>query len=205
MAVIFRTYKEVMTESFLRQRRNLFIINGVLLFSFMAKVNIDKLTIAGLSFNGFEKPEVIFLFIWTMYFYFLYRYFVYFLEYEKDTALEKWNSLMASIVDEKIRSIVDSHSSNVNARSISGYYQIKRNNMIVTFQSDRPEDESNPYSINNHELKLKKRDLILPQLSSLLRYSFLTSMVTSYVLPFIVSVYVLSVAGFSIWEGALFP
>lgn len=192
-----------MTESFLRQRRNLFVINGILLFSFMAKVNIGKLTIAGLSFDGFENPEVVFLFIWIMFFYFLYRYLIYFLEYEKDTALEKWNGMTSSIVNEKIRKIVNRHSNNVNEHSISGYYQIKRNNMIVTFQSERPEDKNNSYSIYNHELKIKRLDLVLPQLSSLIRYSLLTSMITSYALPFIMSVCVLIFAGFSKWEGAL--
>lgn len=192
-----------MTESFLRQRRNLFIVNGILLFSYMAKVNIEKLTIAGLSFDGFEKPDVIFTFIWLMYFYFFYRFAVYFIEDESSKFANKWAQFMSKEVDSKIVSIIKNSNDNVSLLSIAGYYQTKKNSMIVTFQNEKPEDENNPYSISNHQTPILKRQIFFSQCLAIFKFCTLTSAITNYFLPVVLSLCVVRVVGFSNWSGSL--
>ena len=71
-----------MTVSFLRQRRNLYISTGILFFLFLTKVNVSKLTVAGISFESFDNPAFSISFFG---FYFLYRFTVYFIEDEKES------------------------------------------------------------------------------------------------------------------------
>ena len=55
------------TVSFLRQRRNLYISTGILFFLFLTKVNVSKLTVAGISFESFDNPGVFYLFLWVLF------------------------------------------------------------------------------------------------------------------------------------------
>lgn len=68
------------TESFIRQRRNLLLTSIVLFLINFAGIEIpDKLIIATNEYK-IGDPIIIYMFIWTMLFYFLWRYFQYYNE-----------------------------------------------------------------------------------------------------------------------------
>lgn len=68
------------TESFIRQRRNLLLTSIVLFLINFAGIEIpDKLIIATNEYK-IEDPIIIYMFMWTMLFYFLWRYFQYYNE-----------------------------------------------------------------------------------------------------------------------------
>ena len=67
-----------MTESLLRQRRNLIITCVLLWMLKYGGVSFTKLSFAGFDIE-FARPHVLTLSIWIAYAYFLYRYYLYFL------------------------------------------------------------------------------------------------------------------------------
>ncbi|REL31208.1 hypothetical protein [Thalassotalea euphylliae] len=193
-----------MTDSFLRQRRNLFIVNGILLFSYYAKVNIAKLTLAGISFSGFGKPEAIYYFLWIVFVYFLYRFTLFFIEDELSNFSLKWTSLMSSKVDSELKTLAEQHSGqSLNENTISGYYMLKKNDWVLRYQKEL--DERNPLGhrmSTDEELAVSRLQVLLPQLKVVFRFCFLTSALTNYLLPLALSLYVFIAAGLSSWEGA---
>lgn len=65
-----------MSPEFLRQRRNLIGINAIIILFKVAEISIKELTILGTTFD-INKPEVIPYFVWTLWVYFLIRYYQY--------------------------------------------------------------------------------------------------------------------------------
>ena len=66
------------TEAFIRQRRNLLLTSIVLFLINFAGIEIpNKLTIATNQYD-ISDPIIIYMFIWTILFYFLWRYMQFF-------------------------------------------------------------------------------------------------------------------------------
>ena len=75
--IIKRVYMEI-TEAFIRQRRNLLLTSIVLFLINFAGIEIpNKLTIATNQYD-ISDPIIIYMFIWTILFYFLWRYMQFF-------------------------------------------------------------------------------------------------------------------------------
>ncbi len=193
-----------MTESFLRQRRNLFIVNGILLFAFYAKVNISKLTFAGISFSGFGNPEAIYYFLWIIFSYFFYRFSLFFIEDEMSNFNLTWTHLISSSADKKLKQMAYNHSGEgFNENSMLGYYHVKRNNWTLHYQVEDGQTNIGEVNIINMELAVSPLSLFLPQLRAVTKFCFLTSTITNYLLPAVLSFYVILVVGLSAWEGAI--
>ncbi len=73
-----------MNESFLRQRRNLFVVSAILLALCLGGVDLQELSFAGMKFSAFKKPEFFLVGVWVSFGYFGYRFFVYSLEYSHE-------------------------------------------------------------------------------------------------------------------------
>nr|BAM75716.1 hypothetical protein [uncultured microorganism] len=192
-----------MTDSFLRQRRNLFIVNGIILFAFYAKVKISKLTLAGVSFNGFGNPQAIYYFLWIVLAYFFYRFTLFFIEDEMANFTEVWVTTMNSRVNKKLAELATKNSVNFNENSMIGYYKVKKNNWILHYQVESEVNDYGDYSVDNIELKISRFSLLSAQLSAILKFSIITSTLTNYLLPVVLSFYVGFIVGLSSWEGAL--
>jgi hypothetical protein len=68
------------TESFIRQRRNLLLTSIVLFLINFAGIEIPNKLIIATNEYKIADPIIIYMFIWTMLFYFLWRYFQYYNE-----------------------------------------------------------------------------------------------------------------------------
>jgi len=64
------------SEGLSRQRRNLLVVSSLIAFFNFAGVKISKLSILGLEFSSFERPEALFVAIWLLFLHFLFRYWV---------------------------------------------------------------------------------------------------------------------------------
>ncbi|WP_022944409.1 hypothetical protein [Pseudoalteromonas ruthenica] len=193
-----------MTESFLRQRRNLFIINGILLFAFYVKVDISKFTFAGVTFSGFGNPEAIYYFLWVILAYFFYRFSLFFIEDEMSNFTSRWVSLMDTSVNSKLREMAYNHSGgSFNENSMLGYYQLKKSNWTLRYQAEDKNGANGQYSVINMELAISPFKVLWPQFRAILKFCFLTSALTNYLLPALLTFYVVVVIGLSSWEGAI--
>ena len=197
-----------MTESFIRQRKNVFIVNGILLFSFLAKVEISKLTFAGISFSGFGNPQAVYCFLWIMWGYFGYRFVIYFIEDEKESFSDCWERELERKVSPALmgiakKSAIDTdNEEELNEESVAGYYQTKRNNWILHFQKNIGSKYST-HDIENVKLPISRRKIIAPTCFAVARFCFLTPVLTNYILPLVLCFFVFLVVGFAAWEGAL--
>ena len=194
-----------MTDDFLRQRRNLFILNGILLFSFYAKVEISKLTLVGISFNSFGNANVIYNFLWIVWGYFIYRFSVYFLENEVDSFLKFWNRELELKASSKLYKIAVSNTSQLNKACGFSYESMKKSNWNLHYQAYPDEGESEDYArqVENIVLPIKRYQIIVSEITGIIRFTLLTPAITNYILPVLLSGYVLVIAGLSGWEGSI--
>ncbi|MCG7985119.1 MAG: hypothetical protein JAY90_20515 [Candidatus Thiodiazotropha lotti] len=191
-----------MTESFLRQRRNLFIVNGILFFCYIAQVDISKLTIAGMNFEGFGKPESVFIFLWIGLAYFFYRYLIYFIEDEWQNFKTYLSRELERSVNERLLQIVSNKHHDLNENCLHSYSLMKENDWKLHYQVYLGEGEDR--KLDNIILSINRSDIWKEEITGLIRFALFTPAVTNYLLPVLISAYVLIVCGFTNWNGAIF-
>lgn len=68
-----------MSSALLRQRRNLIVVSLIVLFMVIADAKLDKVSFLGVQMT-FENPKAIIWFLQLFLIYFLYRYYLYFIQ-----------------------------------------------------------------------------------------------------------------------------
>lgn len=123
--------KREMSNSFLRQRRNLLGISILIPIYLLSDVKLEKINIIGNSFTV-ENPSIFTYLIITIFFYFLLRYWQYFNE-EKEIQTEKYNfsrkldSIKKTFVINKTAQQINNHDESlisIGAYS-HGYFELK--------------------------------------------------------------------------------
>lgn len=194
-----------MNEGFIRQRRNLYTISGVLLFCFMAQVQISQLSIVGISFSGFKKPEITYMFLWGMWGYFFYRFIVYFIEHELKTFVGIWCREVKRYSNVYLRELA-SASASASGKFLenqSDYYSMKQNGWVLNFQEEYLDEQYGDAFVKNKSVQVLRRGIFKYQVIGVLRLIFLTTVVTDYLFPLITGLLVFTYAGFGVWEGSL--
>ncbi|GIB82601.1 hypothetical protein VCSRO19_3622 [Vibrio cholerae] len=192
-----------MNDGFIRQRRNLYTISGVLLFCFMAQVQISQLSIVGISFSGFKKPEITYMFLWGMWGYFFYRFMVYFIEHELKTFLGIWRREVERYSNVYLRELASSNASGSFLKNQSDYYSMKRNNWVLNYQEEHLDEQYGTPFVKNKTVQVLRRSIFKYQVVGVLRLILLTTVVTDYFFPLITGLLVFTYAGFGMWEGSL--
>ncbi|BCI77619.1 hypothetical protein ABUU69_003516 [Vibrio cholerae] len=192
-----------MNDGFIRQRRNLYTISGVLLFCFMAQVQISQLSIVGISFSGFKKPEITYMFLWGMWGYFFYRFMVYFIEHELKTFLGIWRREVERYPNVYLRELASSNASGRFLKNQSDYYSMKRNNWVLNYQEEHLDEQYGTPFVKNKTVQVLRRSIFKYQVVGVLRLILLTTVVTDYFFPLITGLLVFTYAGFGMWEGSL--
>ncbi|EKD7165426.1 hypothetical protein RFA42_004263 [Vibrio vulnificus] len=192
-----------MNDGFIRQRRNLYTISGVLLFCFMAQVQISQLSIVGISFSGFKKPEITYMFLWGMWGYFFYRFMVYFIEHELKTFVGIWCREVERYSNVYLRELASTNASGRFLENQSDYYSMKQNNWVLNFQEEHLDDQYGEPFVKNKTVQVFRRSIFKYQVIGVLRLTLLTTVVTDYLFPLITGLLVFAYAGFGAWEGSL--
>ncbi|MCK4837309.1 MAG: hypothetical protein KAS94_00825 [Desulfobulbaceae bacterium] len=96
-----------MTEDLRRQRRNLLVVSITIIFLRFGGVTISKVALLGTEFS-FQNIQALYAAIWLAYFYFLLRFYQYFMQETDKGIVEEFNKkldglcftpLMEDIVD----------------------------------------------------------------------------------------------------------
>ncbi len=191
-----------MTEDFLRQRRNLFVVNGIFLFCYYAKVDVSELSIIGMSFKGFGNPEAVYLFLWCAWAYFVYRFFIYFLEDELTKFKGYCEREMEAAVNPRILQIVSDKYCDLNENCLHSYTLMKRNNWVLNYQVYVGADENR--SIENVTTEIRRADIWISEIIGLIRFVLFTPAVTNHLLPALLSLFTIAICGFSDWSGSFY-
>jgi len=188
----------IMSESFLRQRRNLFIINAILLFMMCAKVQASKLTVVGISFEKFGNPNAIYLFLWSIWFYFIYRFTLYLLEDELLTIKSKWTQLYYDFLDNKLIYLLKKSTNNINFHEYT-YSQIANSDFKCEIIYN-----SNEYGepIVDKVVSLHSHQFWITKVKFFVYFIFLTTITTNYCLPIVFSLFTMVYTIPTDWEGS---
>ena len=189
----------VMSDSFLRQRRNLFIINLIVLFMMLAQVQANKITLGGVSFEKFGNPKAIYFFIWAFWGYFFYRFFLYFFEDEWANVKNKYTHFYHYFLDMKYRELLSRTGRDLDFTEFS-YSQLKHNDFRCLIQMPY-----NPISetAENDEIQFDEKQFWFTNLKFFIHFLFFTTITTNYFFPFLISIITLLIALKSDWEGAI--
>ena len=189
----------VMSDNFLRQRRNLFIINLLVLFMMLAEVQANKITLGGVSFEKFGNPKAIFLFLWISWGYFFYRFILYFLEDEWSKCKHKFSDSFHYFLNKKYRKLLFISGRDLRFNDFS-YSQLKHNRFRCLIPMPyNPISESQ----KNDEIQFYEKQFMFTKLKFFLNFLFLTTTFTNYFLPFLISLFAFVVALKSDWEGSI--
>lgn len=191
-----------MGEGLLRQRRNLFVVCAVLWFLRYGGVKVQKLSLAGFEIE-MSNPAAVTVALWLAFAYFLYRYYQYF-------------------TDEGLRALEDRFTRSLNARCLPlirdlvvarhpavyrggadefRYDLLKDNKWVYRGQQVVPgpagANVSEPVSVPVSRWQLRSGIL-----RAVADTSLRSSVVTDYLLPFLLAAVVLWYCGSAAWAGS---
>ncbi len=193
-----------MGEGLLRQRRNL-ITTCVLLWL----LKFGGVTFTGFSIGGvdveFGNPDALVVAIWLAFWYFLYRYYQYF----SSEGIEKLHRVFEAALDKKCAPIIkrivkDKYPTN-NDAILYSYIFLKASewqyNGHTLGGSYDPNTGTTP---RNEAFVLSIRPLALWRgiLAAVFDSIFRNSVVTDYLLPFMLALFILYYCGSSDWRGS---
>jgi hypothetical protein len=196
-----------LNEGLLRQRRNLILANLVMLLLCLANVKIEKFSILGITFSFIENYNLAYQFLWAIWFYFLYRYFVYFLEYAPSALKKYWGKELEKVVNPVIKRIAYKEHSGLTSAGLYSYAFLKRDGWLYSGQKtvSRLNDLNGKveHSIENIQMPIKRKSVFLYEIYGGIRFLLITPAVTDYIFALAFSVVVLITSLAVNWSGSL--
>ena len=178
----------------------------ILILSF-GNASIKEISIAGIKLNFAENVSFAYRIIWMIWGYFLYRYFIYFMEEGRRKLRSYWELEFEQTINKYIRKKVYEQYEKPNEGSGFSYYSTKRNNMVYQGQvfvkklNESTHEEED--TVENISLPLALPIIYLYQVKAFLKFLILRSVVTDYVFVFVFSAVVVAVSEMSNWKGSL--
>jgi len=174
-----------MNESFHRQRRNVFIASTILLALCLGGVDLRELTLVGMKFGAFRKPEVFLFGVWVAFAYFVYRYFVYSLECSPKELSNTWVRELERAVNPRIERLVRRQYSNPNVACLFSYAFLRRDGRIYKGQALLPMDtDPSKDEMKSIELPISRWATLPWEIWGVLRFVLLTPALSEHLLPF---------------------
>lgn len=179
--------KHDMSPALLRQRRNLIIVSLIILFMVIAGAKLDKMTFLGIQMT-FENPEAIVWFLKFFLIYFLYRYYLYFVQEENHSLKNNFYTYLRKLTWHKLQNIrdelypgVSGSSGNFNFDSMEKTSVFKRQVKAII-----AEDGYGGYIEGTFEINILtfSWDVLKAFIFSVFNRSY----VTDYLLPFFIAI-----------------
>lgn len=190
-----------MKEGLLRQRRNLIVTCTLLWIITFGGVEFTKISFAGFDVT-FENPNALTLSIWIAFWYFLYRYYLYFL----DEGIFEFQRIFNAALEQKCRPIIrhlveKKYPGNIMTEHYS-YALLKRNRWIVYGASPNPEGAGSSFETEDFEIAINPWKLWSGILTAIMNSVFRNTVVTDYLLPFVLADFILYYCGTNSWDGS---
>lgn len=193
-----------MTEGLLRQRRNLMMTSLVIILLSYGGVSIEEVGALGTKLV-FQNKNSLYFGLWTIYSYFLFRYYQYLLE-EPDLGISKayWNKVNA-LLFVALRKAATKQFSLIHDQ-LAGEFQfnklhrksllIRTGKVVTSTGSTYGEPIYSDYEVNIARF-------IPSFIAAGIHVAINRSAITDYFLPLLVGVTAALVGAFSNWEGSL--
>jgi len=192
-----------MSENLLRQRRNLFVTCVLLWVMKYGGVKFTKFSLAGFDVH-FDHPEALILCVWIAYGYFLYRYYQYFSGEGVDKLRSVFSAAMEKYCEPIIKAIVKNKHPHSNDATLYSFALLRMNKWVYRGQDLVPEQDGSIRSAEPFVFLVHKRSLAGPTFRAVSDSVLRNSVVTDYLLPFILAAFILYYCGSANWPGSLF-
>jgi len=192
-----------MTEGLLRQRRNLIITSVLLWLMKYGGVKFTKLSLAGFDIT-FKEPLVLVLSLWIAFAYFLFRYYQYFSSEGVSNLISVFFKSVETKCQPIIRALIKQKHPNWNNAPNYSYELLKKWKWVYHGQLVNIDSMGGTDPTENFELPIDKRKLRKGIFFATIDTTFRNSVVTDYLLPFILAGIVLWYCGSDDWDGSFF-
>jgi hypothetical protein len=170
-------------------------------------ITFTKISFAGIDI-AFKNPDALLTAIWIAFFYFLYRYYLYFVE----KGMPKFK-LLTDDLDHKCQKNIDDltkrhkrafiKNTDQSEYPVITYSTLKNAKWVYHFVNDESRTGSQGYLMDNSGCTtIKPRWLLVPILSAWLNFFFRRSIITDYVLPFAAAIFIIWYCGSNDWHGS---
>lgn len=190
-----------MTEGLLRQRRNLIITCALLWFMKYGGVRLHKMSLAGFDVE-LARPEVTTLTLWIAFAYFLYRYYQYFTSDGLPKLESEYTKSLEAKCEPIIKSLFMAAYAPLHNIPDCRYWMLKRNGWIVSGHQVVPSPDGKTEITQPVELKISQWDLRRGVAVAVIESTLRSSVVTDYLLPFVLAGIVLWYCGSADWSGS---
>ena len=165
-----------------------------------AGVEVSKLSFLGLDFDKFGNPSALYLAIWVSFFYFLFRYYQYFSQ-------EGRQKLSRYFYEELERHIMDRISNLANQINEGAVFHpkqlalLERGSWSIRVSYDSGPNGSGGRNKETRNIIFPTKELPKLKALSFIKISLNTSLITDYVLPFIIAAISLLYSGYGAQSG----
>lgn len=194
-----------MTDGLLRQRRNLMALSLTIIFLRFGGVSISKVSLFGTEFL-FNNIQALYAAIWLVFFYFLMRFYQYFMQESNKGIVEEFNKRLDGLCFTNL--MQDARKQHSIEGNMNGTFQISKLKRISFFRREGEVGRYISRELDHERLSLVYKVHLLKYIRQYLvasiHMTFQRSHLTDYFLPFIVAVFALLYGLAGKWQGALF-
>lgn len=172
-----------MSDGFLRQRRNIMLSSCILIFIKFSEFQIKKVSLLGISFENLGNPTAVYVTLWILFFYFLFRYYQYFMQ-------EGFNKVRWAAYQEqerRIKVIAQNAAKVINEKASYQPQQlvsIQKNSWEISVSFDNAKNDDGELTKSTEEVTLNSRKIFVAKLISWLIVCINSSVITDYILPY---------------------
>ena len=177
--------KSNLNDDFIRERRNLIISTVFLFFIHHTTIEIEKLSLFGISFDIVNKSNDLLTMIYIIWVYFFYRYLQYIYDIGLRVFVDKFNSVHAQRINKIICPYIKQKQPDaINLRDSPIYLENKNNKYFYSGElksvviNNRPEER-------RFELEIPKKLIYESFLKSVIEIILFKSAFTDILLPII--------------------
>lgn len=184
-----------MSIDLLRQRRNLIVLSLLLCFLKYAEVELGKLSVLGIEFKHFGRPETVVYSLWLGWAYFFARYSQYFFQ----EGWTKLSQIFTTTLDRKfaprVEKLAKQEHPNNTREGVGTYTALKGWKWVFHGQENVGADENGTDKLNNFQMPIPRLKLWRQLIAAIISITFVQSAVTDYLLPFGLALFAAFYAG----------
>ncbi len=193
-----------MSEGILRQRRNLIILSVLIAFLKFGQVDINQVSVLGISFGKFGNPSGVYLFAWIIWGYFFYRYWQYFGQEGAPLFVGVYSRELDDKCRHKIGTILGKKTGGNAVKDSEGYFaysKLKKNRWVFDGSVVLAKDGVETYRPFSHEIP--RRSLWGTLIWTYLNFLFRQSITSDYLLSFVIALGAFWYGCIGAWEGSI--
>ena len=169
----------------------------------MDYISQNKLSVAGMNFQDFGNPTAIYLFIWIIWIYFIYRFALYFKEDELSKVIDITIKIYHSCHDKYYSKLLKGKGFESNMVDEYTFQILRSNNFICNAYCEKNLGGYRSNQTVKETLHFSFLDFLPAKFNFCFYLLLATTITTNYIVPPFLSIVTFYLSFNSTWEGAL--